>query len=164
MRFYFTNPPNFFLVIFYHDQITAILVTENDIKYARKVHHSPNDRWKLTILPLWPDRTEMLINYQKKAQLLIMIEVLRCWWFLQCKVNSIRKVRQHKLSPTSITNIDEADISVKTSTDLEHYLDRTNKKQPSYWSWFLLTRILKVLLNLQASLKILSVLRPKHLG
>ena len=39
----------FFLVIFYHDQITVILVTENDIKYARIVHHSPNDRRKLTI-------------------------------------------------------------------------------------------------------------------
>ena len=89
MRFYSTNPRNFFLVIFYHDQITAILVAENNVKYAQMVHHSPNDRWKWTIcliscslpdrlvdlgriLPMWPDRTEMVINSQIKAQLLII--------------------------------------------------------------------------------------------
>ena len=38
-----------FLVIFYHDQITAILVTENIAKYVKLFHHSPNVQWKCTI-------------------------------------------------------------------------------------------------------------------
>ena len=103
-----------FVVIFYHDQITVILVTENIVKYVKLFHHSSKVRWKCTIciisgslpekppsenltrkknllhqtirreitggvpsvdlgriLLLWPVITEMVINYQIKAQLLI---------------------------------------------------------------------------------------------
>ena len=69
-----------FLVIFYHDQITAILVTENIVKYVKLFHHSlisgslpekllPKNYPKTILLHQTIRRefqAEMVINYQMK--------------------------------------------------------------------------------------------------